>query len=204
MTTDILCKQASSATFSANHRPAGKTFVSNKPPLTREDYPHLSGVPFSGGGQGVLNFSAGTPQPFAPGNPVASNNSRFAYLVTDPIRPAAKFQLFVNGGSIGIYNITSADESPVFNAGDYISVACVGANSGFMVFSFAGFGEVWGHRVSDQAGQTEIFLSGSLTKPAPFSISCGGQCPPGQIRCGDCCLDCKSIAGQIAAIGARL
>lgn len=204
MPTDILCKQATSATFSANHTPAAKTFVSNRPPLTREDYPHVAPTSYSGGGQGVLSFSAGAAQPFAVGHPVATNGSRFAYLLTDPIRPAARFELFVNGGSIGIYNINDPSESPVFNAGDLITVSCVGANSGYMVFSFAAFKEVWGHRVTDQAGQTEIFLSGSPTKPAPYSSSCGGECPPGQVRCGDCCLDCKSIAAQIAGIGARL
>lgn len=204
MPTDILCQQAASATFSANHIPTSKTFVSNRPPLIRADYPHIAPISFGGGGQGVVSFNAGAPQPFAYGYPVASNGSRFGYLLTDPVRPAARFELFVNGGSIGIYNITEASESPIFDAGDNISVSCVGAGSGYMAFSFAVFGEVWGHKVTDQAGQTEIFLSGSSTKTAPYSSVCGGQCPPGQVRCGDCCLDCKSIAGQIAAIGARL
>jgi hypothetical protein len=204
MPTDILCKNSANATFSASHNGAGKSFLSNKPPMIREDYPHISPVQFGGGGSGVISFSAGAPQPFWPGNPVATNGSRFAYLLNDPISPTAKYQLFVNGSSIGIYNITSPEDSPVFNAGDSISVSVVGAGSGFMVFSFAAYAEKWGHRVSDQAGQTEIFKTGSTTKPAPFTHSCGGQCPPGQVKCGDCCIDCKTIAAQIAAIGARL
>ncbi len=204
MPTDILCEQATSATFSANHIPASKTFVSNRPPIIRTDHPHVVGISGGGGGQGTMGVSAGTPQPFNSGYPVATNGSRFAYLLTDPIRPAARFELFVNGGSIGIYNINSPDESPVFNAGDLITVACVGVGLGSMAFSFAAFVEVWGHRVTDRAGQAEIFLSGSPTRPAPYTSSCGDECPPGQVRCGDCCLDCKSIASQIAAIGARL
>jgi hypothetical protein len=204
MPIDILCKNSASATFSASHNGAGKSFLSNKPPIIREDYPSLAAIPFSGGGQGVSGFSSGTPQPFLPGHPVQTNGSRFAYLLTDPIRPTARFELFRNGNSIGVYNITSPEDSPVFNAGDNITVSCVNAGFGYMVYSFSGFGEKWGHKVSDQAGQTEIFKTGSTTKPAPFTHSCGGQCPPGQVRCGDCCIDCKSIAAQIAAIGSRL
>jgi hypothetical protein len=207
MPIDILCKQSTSATFSATHRVNGtyKSFVSNAPPLTRADYLHLKPDGFSNSA-GTVRVGYSTPDVIfgafdRPGYRLLVAANQFGYPI----------QIYLNGGSIGEFTNFQADvndpfNAPIFGLGDVVTASCptCPAFTNSMIFRLMAYGDAWGHRVTDQAGQTEIFLSGSSTKPAPFTSSCGGQCPPGQIRCGDCCLDCKSIAGQIAAIGARL
>lgn len=203
MPTDTLCKQSATADFFALHRTQGKKFVSNMPPIIRTDYKYPGTPQYVGAGTTGINMGATT----APYTIDSDVDFYFRYMAIDPnsSTPTAKVELLKNGQSLGLYSqIANPQDSPVWRLGDTHQIRAVSPGVTYVQFEYNQRGSLWGHTVSDRVGQTEIFECGSLTKPAAFSHTCGGQCPPGQIKCGDCCLDCKDMAARIDTVAARI
>jgi hypothetical protein len=204
MATSI-CLGAEKATFTASHKTSSKSFVSVNTPLSREDLPYLerdfyTALGGSNGGQGGVAIPLFT----APASP---DKYRVERLTVE----AGSIEFILGGVSLGtfgagyIYEPQEVEAMHTFAPG--ATLIGVGRRANFYssyTYQVCQYVTRYGHKVTDKAGQTEIFRSGALTAPAPYTSSCTNQCPPGQIRCNGCCIACSDISAQLRAIEARL
>jgi hypothetical protein len=215
MSTNILCAGAGGAIFTASHLGLSKEFNSKSVPLTRSDWQ------YDIANDRVLDQGGSTILPEDGIKPLFDIPPTGLYrLSTAGTFYGTTVEFFAGSTSLGIFGSLQLDalvdaESPLLPNGVPFGIRYIAGEiprpsplprrpSAYGTFTVRRYNRLWGHRVTDKAGVTEMFASGVITRPAPYSVLCSNQCPPGQTRCGSCCLDCADTARQIAALGAKL
>jgi hypothetical protein len=202
-TSELLCPNAPAATFAALHNGQYKIFETTNTPLRRADYPYRVVLDNSLVGSSSYQYDDLPAIVQCPANVVGCKLLNLEVYF-------APFDVILNGQTIMVvspgapYAPVDFDDQLDIPPGATLYIHTPRGGTTPFATRWGVVGEVFGHRVTDTAGQVEIFRSGSPDAPATYDINCIGGCPPGTIRCGDCCLDCSDTANRIAAMGARL